>query len=192
MTQLFKDSGEALHFAFRFSSQQYPISEMARLMKSAGRIGTGKGLIALDGAGQAGMILAELEKLRPIEAACIVCRYSERIIACECRSPCCRGEVFKKEYADSVDLIDREIAKPALTGHTKTQMRHAIIRHYFEKKKGKGGQEMNISKYADLLKVPRSSAHVMKTKIHAALVEVDKNARTRIDGYLSHMIGEIA
>lgn len=73
---LFDSTYAALAFAYRYSTQQYQPTPMARLMR--GSIGSGKGLHGIDGAAQAGLILGMLEKLPVFERAAITARFSFR------------------------------------------------------------------------------------------------------------------
>lgn len=71
---LFGSAWSALAFAFRYSTQQYQPTPMARLMR--GSIGSGKGLVGLDGAAQAGLIRAIVDKLPEFERCAIVARFA--------------------------------------------------------------------------------------------------------------------
>lgn len=192
MAELFKTPDDALVFAFRFSDQQYAISPMAKNLRRT-VVGNGRGLVALDGAGQAGFVFNNVRLLNPIEQACIVCRYSERFAPCECNKLCCSGESILEEYKNAILFLDNEVALPSLTGFSHRIMRHTIIRHYFEKRdRSRKGKNASIIQTADQLKIPRRSAYDMKAKIEAGLIEHDKNARTRIHNLLSYMCGEQA
>lgn len=186
---LFKSHNEALTFAFRFSDEQYAISPTAKMMKS-GVVGSGRGLVSLDGAAQAGLILSNVRRLTPIQQACIVCRYSDRFVDCDCGKICCGGKTILDEYKEAILFLDNAVALPALTGVTLRQMRHAIIRNYFEPKKA--AERLSVGQAADKLKVPRRTAYDMKVKIEAALIDHDKTARTKIDEYLAGMCGYAA
>lgn len=71
---LFDSTWAALAFAFRYSTQQYQPTPMARLMRGA--LGSGKGLVGLEGAGQAGIIRAEVEKLPVFEKCAVIARFA--------------------------------------------------------------------------------------------------------------------
>lgn len=71
---LFASAYDALAFAFRFNAQQYSPTPMARLMR--GQIGSGKGLVGIDGAAQAGFILGLIGQLQEWEQAAICARFS--------------------------------------------------------------------------------------------------------------------
>jgi len=71
---LFASAYDALAFAFRFNAQQYSPTPMARLMR--GQIGSGKGLVGIDGAAQAGFILGVVERLGEWEKAALAARFA--------------------------------------------------------------------------------------------------------------------
>ena len=71
---LFDSTWAALAFAFRYSTQQYQPTPMARLMR--GSIGSGKGLHGLDGAAQAGLIRGIVETLPEFERCAIIARFA--------------------------------------------------------------------------------------------------------------------
>lgn len=190
MAELFKTPDDALLFAFRFSDQQYAISPMAKNLKRT-VTGTGRGLVALDGAGQAGIILEHVARLTPIEQACIVCRFSDRFVKCECNRMCCSGETIFEEYKNALIFLDDHVALPAITGISHRVLRHHIIRHFFERKDRRRKIE-SAGKAADRIKVPRRTAYDLKEKIEKALLEHEKNALTRIHNTLSCMCGELA
>lgn len=189
--EMFITPHDALLFAFRFSDQQYAISKLGKMLKGA--IGSGKGLVSTDGAGQAGMILQEVARLPEVEQACIVCRYSLRFATCDCRRPCCSGSEVLKEYAQAIECLDNNVALPAITGLSNRMLRHHIIRHYFEyseDKKDKAAQIESVAQAAARLRIPKSTAYDLKAKIDTALRDHDKNALTRIDQYLAPMCGD--
>lgn len=71
---LFDSAYAALAFAYRYSTQQYQPTPMARLMR--GSLGSGKGLHGLDGAAQAGLIKAEVDQLRLFERSAVISRFA--------------------------------------------------------------------------------------------------------------------
>lgn len=177
--ELFKDPHEALTFAFRFSSQQYPASPMSKLVK-AGRIGSGKGLHALDGAGQAGMIMREVESLDSPSRACIVARYSLRFDDC----PCCENQRMKQEYAEAVTTL-AEWSLQWLTGLSMRTIRHAIIRSYFEK-------GYSLAAAAKAIGVPKATAYAQRANIIQHLKELDSRALQSVHDQVADMCGELA
>jgi hypothetical protein len=97
---LFRSAHEALVFAFRYGHDQSPRTPMTGLMQG-GAIGSGKGLVGIDGAGQAGMILASLQHLPAEQRDVITVRYGE--VHKECH--CCGALVPTREWRDAVDAL---------------------------------------------------------------------------------------
>ena len=64
---LFESTRNAIKFAFGYSTEQYGESVLGKLQRRDA--GSGKGLVGMDGAGQAGMVLAEVWRLKPLERA---------------------------------------------------------------------------------------------------------------------------
>lgn len=81
---VFKSAHEALVFAFNYAGQQSPRTPMTRMMQG-GALGSGRGLVGIDGAAQAGMVLAAVERLPKEQAQVITVRYGD--VRHEC--PCC-------------------------------------------------------------------------------------------------------
>ena len=79
---LFNSTHVALTFAFEYAGQQSPRTPMTSLMRTE-NIGSGKGLSGLDGAAQAGFILAEVCRLSDDQHNIIVARYGR--VTHECR-----------------------------------------------------------------------------------------------------------
>jgi hypothetical protein len=177
MNELFASVHDALLFAFRYSSQQYALSPMAKLVK-AGMAPSGKGLTSTDGAGQAGLILSAIERLGrmdPLMKACIVARYSQRFAEC----PCCKNpEMLLEEYAIAISELQDAAAKAGIvTGLSVRSMREAIVRRFYEK-------GISINEVADRLKVPRRSAYDQKSKIFNWLNDIDTKAQQHIAAIL--------
>jgi hypothetical protein len=180
MNELFKNSHDALTFAFHFSSEQYAQTPMAKRLKSQGAIGSGKGLFGTDGAGQAGFILAQVEevgRINPLHKACIVSRYSPKFKEC----PCCGGDKMLEEYDHALVVLDKW-ALSCLSGLSLRQMRRAILRAYFE------GDKKLVNTVADRLNVPRRTAFDHNSKIRAQLKKLDTLALSQIDERLQPML----
>jgi len=176
MMELFKNANDALIFAFRYSSQQYALSPMAKMMKT-GPVGGGKGLVSLDGAGQAGLIRGEIDRMPSLRRSCIVARYSVRYEDC----PCCGGEKMLQEYAEAVANLS-DWATQWIAGMSVRGMRHAIIRAYFER-------GVSIQDVAKRLNVPKSTAYDQKSVIWAKLKELDAEAQREADDRLEKLCG---
>lgn len=96
---VFETMRSAVLFAFNFSTEQYGQMPLARLQRSS--IGSGKGLVGHDGAAQAGMVLAQVSRLTPIERAAIVARFSARSELCRC----CGGQKPTALWQEAVEQL---------------------------------------------------------------------------------------
>lgn len=177
--ELFKNPSDAILFAMRFSSQQYALSPMSKMLKSGG--GSGKGLVALDGAGQAGIILGRVSRMDPLERACIVARYSIRTEAC----PCCGNPKALDEYREAIGLLSDWALQFLSTKMSVRRIRHAIVQDYFESRR-------SIGKLADEIKVARQTAYDQKAKIWPHLSDLDKRAQATAGDLLEDLCGELA
>lgn len=173
---LFANPHDALTFAFNYSSQQYALSPMSKLMKTD--IGSGKGLVALDGAAQAGIIRARVSQLPALQAACIVARYAPRFEEC----PCCQSrDKMSDEYREAVATLT-EWAIGQCAGITLRNMRAAIIRSFFER-------GLSISDAAKQLNVPKATAYDQKARIHKVLKELDLMAQRAVGTAVEDICG---
>lgn len=178
--ELFKNTAQALTFAMRFSGQQYPQSELAKMMKKT-HAGSGKGLVALDGAAQAGMIRARLERLDPLERACIVARYSARTEEC----PCCGSPKPLDEYKAAILLLE-DWAQQFLSGSQSVRrIRYAIVQDFFERRR-------SVGKIAKEIGTPARTAYDQKAKIWPPLTELDKRAQEAVGDLLDDLCGDLA
>ena len=105
---LFKSTHEALIFAFNYAVQQSPKTPLMRMFQSNPAedevpkgIRQSKGLIGLDGAAQAGMILAEVCRLPDDQHNVIVARYYRA--QHECR--CCGQPAPREEWRVAIDAL---------------------------------------------------------------------------------------
>ncbi|MBV8158290.1 MAG: hypothetical protein JO278_11570 [Dyella sp.] len=116
-------------FAFNYSGQQYQASAMNKAMTPA--IGSGKGLIGVDGAAQAGMIRSELGMLPELHQAVLTARCAPRDIPCDCGRPCCAARRPNTEWeAAIVWLTDR--AMQQLSGSfSHYRVRRSILEKIF-------------------------------------------------------------
>ncbi|WP_219118990.1 hypothetical protein [Janthinobacterium sp. UMAB-56] len=179
MQELFKNTHDALMFAFNYSSQQYALSPMSKLMKGGGA-GGGKGLVSLDGAGQSGIILARLAQMTPLERACITARYAPRYEECPC---CLNKDKMTEQYREAIAEL-AEWALGVCTGLTIRNMRGAIIRSFFER-------GVSITAAAKELNIVKATAYNQKARIHKALKELDGRAQQAASSCLEEMCGEI-
>ena len=178
MQDLFNNTNDALVFAYNYSSQQFALSPMAKLMKSGG--GTGKGLVSLDGAAQSGLILVHVGRLPPLHQACIVARYAPRFEECQC---CKSRDKMTDIYREAIATLS-EWAIGEVTGMTLRNMRGVIIRSFYER-------GVSIQAAAKELNVAKSTAHDQKAKIFKSLKIMDDRALAAIEERLGSMCGGI-
>ncbi|MBB5448411.1 MULTISPECIES: hypothetical protein [unclassified Paraburkholderia] len=108
MEAVFEDVVHALRYAYSFNSQQYGKSLMARMY---GPPGSGRGLSGIDGAGQAGFVLAEVEKLPLVQQAVLFVRYSPPDFPCSCGADCCSGHRPNKAWNSVIEwLVTHHVA----------------------------------------------------------------------------------
>lgn len=130
---LFESAHGALVFAFNFSGQCYDRPMMNRLASPA--IGTGKGLVGLDGAAQAGMIRAEVQAMGKLAEAILTARLAPRMQPCSCRSACCSGHRPNKEWTDAIAFLMDHVRTTALAGCSSNGlMRREYVVRYFTPK----------------------------------------------------------
>ena len=173
MEELFRNTHDALMFAFNYSSQQYALSPMSKLMKGGGT-GGGKGLVSLDGAGQCGIILTRLAKMTALEQACITARYAPRYEEC----PCCQNkDKMTDQYREAVATLT-EWALSAFTGMSNRNMRAAVIRSFFER-------GVSINATAKELNIPKATAYDQKARIFKVLKELDMMAQRSVADILA-------
>jgi hypothetical protein len=99
---VFKSAHEALTFAFRFAGQHSPKTPMSVMVGGElGGLGSGRGLSGLDGAGQAGMVLAALRHLDPEQRHVLVARYGDIRRPC----PCCGQAAPEPAWSEAVEAL---------------------------------------------------------------------------------------
>lgn len=180
MSELFKNSHEALVFAFNYSSQQYAQSPMSKMMK-VGVASSGKGLVSHDGAAQAGFIRAQVERLSREQRACIVARYSPRFEECQC---CGSHDKILQEYKEAIATLG-QWAVSTFTGMSVRTAREYVVRSYFEK-------GLTVRVMAERTKVGKSTLHDYKSKIINSLKDVDHSAQVQLGELLAALLAEAA
>lgn len=130
---LFVNTHGALVFAFNFSGQSYDRPMMNRLAAPA--IGSGMGLVGLDGAGQAGMIRAEVRALGALAEAILMARIAPRTTPCHCRSACCSGKRPNWEWVNAIAFLADHVRQTAMYGCCANGlMRRDYVERYFTRK----------------------------------------------------------
>lgn len=172
MTDLFRNTHDALTFAFNYQIQQYALSPMSKLMRGAA-LGGGKGLVSIDGAAQSGMIHSALEQLTPLERHCLVARWSPKYEDC----PCCGSLKPLQDWKESITAL-RDWSMCALTGMSHATVREAIILNFFSR-------GVSVAAAAKLANVPERTATRHRSLIHAQLKLLDAAAQVKISDLLA-------
>jgi hypothetical protein len=104
---LFQNVGSALAFAFNYSAQ-FPQTAIGKMMREAlgrGSRPQGRGLAGLDGAGQAGMMLAEVDRLPGMMPVMLRLRFG----SCEDQCPDYMEKVPCMEWTNALGTLTRSI-----------------------------------------------------------------------------------
>ena len=118
---LFARVQDALTFAMHYAHDQSPRTPMQRLVNK-GSIGSGKGLIGLDGAHQAGAIMQLLKReLSAVERAILVVRFGDVRITCPC---CGNDDAATTDWREAVDTVSHHVSEIA---DLHPKIRHAIV-----------------------------------------------------------------
>lgn len=163
---VFRTVRGAVMFAMNFTHGTLKQSTLAEMM-GGGRVGRGLG--GLDGAAQAGMIRAELCRLRQRRMSIMIARCAPATTPCSCRSPCCRGWRENPEWAEAITDLTGYVLEEGLAGTVlHLRLRRAMVGRYFLGKAAVvNGQKLNLVEIARAcgVHVNTASAH------HKAIVE---------------------
>ena len=163
---LFKSTHEALVFSFNYLHQQSPRTPMTSLMRTA-QIGTGKGLSGLDGAAQAGMILAEVCRLPDDQHNVIVARYGHVLHEC----PCCEQDAPSDEWRLAIDALSRCVELEGVHRKVRLMMVERAI----------CGGRLDIDLLCKRYSMARSTAFKQLSTIKIRLRKIEKTALSSLD-----------
>ena len=170
---LFASTHAALVFAFNFSHQAYDRPVMNRMADGPKR--SRKGLVGLDGAGQAGMIRAAVDALGREEAMVITARFAPRRDRCECRKSCCSGWKAGREWVGATDWLTQYVLSMALSGCVSHyRLRNGIVRRVF-------GDEVKLGAIAEQAEVNRDTVADHAKRITKHLSGIENRAMKAID-----------
>src|SRR5690242_7706495 len=146
----FSSAQSALKFAYNFSPAQYAPSVMGRLI-SGGRLGRGSGLVGVDGAAQAGMILAEVRLLGALVEAFIAARFAPHHVPCACRQACCTGYRPTPAFTHGIYAITHAALDVLGDCSVNYRLRRGLVLRYF-------GERENMTELAKFAGVNRDTA----------------------------------
>lgn len=172
---LFRTARGALLFATNYSHGQ---TKKPFLAKMVGGGKPGRGLGGLDGAGQAGMILAALTRLPRVQQALLVARFTAAVTPCACRAPCCKGFREQPEWAGAVEFLIEDVLKQGLTGTVSHyQLRRALVMRYL-------GIKHSFVDVAKQCGINRDTASDRYKKIKDYLGDQERRAYWAMEGQL--------
>lgn len=123
---VFASAHAALKFALNFSHGTLKKGFMAQSP------GSGRGLAGLDGAAQAGMILAELGEMTELYGQVIVARFAVPVRRCICERACCRGIREAEAWGEAIDFVSEYALAAGLTGQiSHFRLRRSLVKRYF-------------------------------------------------------------
>jgi len=170
---LFKTSQAALTFAYNATHAVQTRPAMSKMAdKSASS--SGKGLIGVDAAAQAGMILEPIKSLSRLDKAILLARFAPRGSAC----PCCGGAVPNLIWLGAIREISDAAVTQALTGHiTMRVLRDGLVMRYF-------GEKVHLQKLAKQAEVAPNTVTAQNSQIVQWLhgTRTTKKGTERVDG----------
>lgn len=176
---IFFSAEEAITFACNYSSQQYAMSPMAKLLQGPGR-GSGRGLTGLDGAGQSGMVFRELEGLDYWQMLALVARKAPRSESCNCLNPCCRGWRMTELFREAVSQLADQVAREARDVLPVKAFRVAVLRKHF-------GDKIHVLDEAEKLGIDEHPANRHATTIRKWIRELEKKGLTSLSERLDQV-----
>lgn len=173
---ILKSAREAMVFALNYSDQQYALSPMAMFLKDR-RAGSGRGLSGLDGAGQAGMVWAEITRLEYFQALALIARCTQHRIRCTCGADCCCGWRSNALWRETTSQLC-DYALSAVSGHISNRLlRLASTEKVF-------GAKLTLDDVADYVGVSKSTAARQHAKIKDFLRTLEHQGWEKLTGAL--------
>ncbi len=175
---IFKNVAHALRFAFDRDRGSVARPQLNKMAAPSGR--GEPSLAGLDGAGQAGMIRLEVERLGVVLHSVLLARFAPQRMLCGCQRLCCCGYIENPEWMGSIRVL-AEHAKCELSLNT-AQYRLLIdlIRRYFNGR-------ASIQDLAKRNSVSRNTAGIYNTRIGRELRLLENRSIQIIDDRLSSL-----
>lgn len=156
---LFRCAHDALVFAYRYNGQQYAPTPVAKMMR--GRIGSGKGLVGVDGAAQAGIIRGLLKPLDPWEQAAIIAKYA----------------IYPKELLWARNSLIVPVMAALPTGMHNRRMVDVLVQRYY-------GRRVRLKELAATHGLSASAMTVRWQAVRNALQKIEYRAIDRAEARL--------
>jgi hypothetical protein len=174
---LFKSAHAAVTFAVNYSSTDHVERSPASKAADDHKGGGGKGLIGVDGAAQAGMILSNVRAIGDLYEACIIARVAKKRLVCSCGALCCSRSKPNLLWMDAINNVAM-VAKSHLENMRvdgkrgvadNPALRRAIVAKYF-------GEQVRIKELAKACEVSDVTVSVHIGKIHKLLKRAEHEA----------------
>ncbi|WP_186275808.1 hypothetical protein [Burkholderia gladioli] len=120
-------------WAMRYGYDHFDMSPTAKLAGGAA-IGSGFGLVGLDGAAQAGMVLCEVENLQVIDKAFVIAVCAPVSTECKCGSACCRGWRENRVWREAINFIGQMMIERLGIDLRNVRLRNLLVEKHFGKK----------------------------------------------------------
>lgn len=176
---IFSSVQEAVTFACNYSSQQYAMSPMAKLLQGPAR-GSGRGLVGLDGAGQASMVFAEIARLDYWQMVAVIASRATRSETCNCLRPCCRGWRMTELFREAVSQLADQAARDSREVLPVKAFRIAVLGKYF-------GEKIHVLDEAEKLGIAEHPANRHATTIRKWVRELEKKGMTALNERLDEV-----
>lgn len=121
-------------------------------------LGSGKGLIGVDGAAQAGMIRRELSELPELHQAVLTARIAPRDVACDCGRPCCATRKGNPEWDAAISWLTDRAMQQLAGGFSHYRVRRSILEKIF-------GRRVDLQQIADDCGVHRNTVSDQSAKL---------------------------
>lgn len=179
---LFKSALMAVKFAVNYSNEAYvgrsTVSKIAEPSK-----GSENGLIGVEGAAQAGMILSMVKaSTEKMQEACLVARCAAHKLSCSCGAACCSKYKFNWAWYESINFLSIEIKrmldeerKPGTRGmQDDPALRRALIAKYF-------GERIRIKELAEACEITDNTVATHSGKITKMLKKSEGEAWAAVE-----------
>jgi hypothetical protein len=160
---IFRSGHEACRFAYAYSSQQYAMTAMAKLMRGS-ICGSGRGLVGLEGAAVAGTVKRHVEELEDQSHAAILANYEL---------------VHQNAMAGASALVQFVLPALGSGGHNR-RMVFALVCRYF-KIPDEEGRQYQLSSLCDRYGMSADTMTRRWRNAKARLREIESRAHDLVD-----------
>lgn len=170
---LFESAHDALLFAFNYAGQQSPRTPLTGLIQR-GALGSGKGLHGVEGAAQAGIILAHYATLQKPHQHILRVRFGRN------EQPCPHCQIIGPcaEWVEAVDALSRA---PELDGV------HRAARHLMVEKAVCGIKGISVSAIASNFKLVERTLQKQMQTFRRRMEKLEAEAMNEVDNLLRDM-----